>query len=237
MSVRRWSASTVRRSSSRSGRAADPSVDCFYVYPTVSREHAGNASMTLGPEEVRVVEQQLARFGSVCRLLRAALSPSDAAGATWPRTSSATGAPLRTTSAHTATCATRGTTIFGTTTTAAAWSSSSATRKAPRSWSSWWPMPSRARPHKSSCCRSSWAADTCRFPSENRWVATSGRCRCASARGSSGAPSILRRFAPTARRRQMRASAGRSARGWKPRASIRRSSTGRPVRWAPICRR
>jgi hypothetical protein len=47
---------------------ADPPVDCFYVYPTVSRDHAGNASMAIEPEEVQVVEQQFARFASKCRL-------------------------------------------------------------------------------------------------------------------------------------------------------------------------
>lgn len=48
---------------------ADPKapVDCFYVYPTVSREPGGNASMKVGEEEIAVVNQQFARFGTVCR--------------------------------------------------------------------------------------------------------------------------------------------------------------------------
>jgi hypothetical protein len=48
---------------------ADPNapIDCFYVYPTVSRDPGGNASMKVEEEEVAVVNQQFARFGSVCR--------------------------------------------------------------------------------------------------------------------------------------------------------------------------
>ncbi|HWK36599.1 DUF3089 domain-containing protein [Sphingomonas sp.] len=48
---------------------ADPRapVDCFYVYPTVSRDPGGNALMEIGEEEVAVVNQQFARFGTVCR--------------------------------------------------------------------------------------------------------------------------------------------------------------------------
>jgi hypothetical protein len=48
---------------------ADPkaSIDCFYVYPTVSLDPGGNASMKASKQEIRVVNQQFARFGSVCR--------------------------------------------------------------------------------------------------------------------------------------------------------------------------
>ncbi|WP_116091494.1 DUF3089 domain-containing protein [Sphingomonas crusticola] len=48
---------------------ADPQapVDCFYVYPTVSLDPGGNATMHVGREEVAVVNQQFARFGAVCR--------------------------------------------------------------------------------------------------------------------------------------------------------------------------
>lgn len=48
-------------------RASDAPIDCFYVYPTVSREPTGNASLTVQPEEIAVVNQQFARFASVCR--------------------------------------------------------------------------------------------------------------------------------------------------------------------------
>lgn len=43
-------------------------IDCFYVYPTVSLDPTPNSDMNIGPEEQRVVVQQLARFGSQCRL-------------------------------------------------------------------------------------------------------------------------------------------------------------------------
>jgi len=43
-------------------------IDCFYVYPTVSLDQTPNSDITPGPEEREVVRQQLARFGSVCRL-------------------------------------------------------------------------------------------------------------------------------------------------------------------------
>ncbi|MFM8377269.1 MAG: DUF3089 domain-containing protein, partial [Phenylobacterium sp.] len=50
--------------------AADPRapVDCFYVYPTVSNDNAILSDMTANDEERRVVEQQLARFASKCRV-------------------------------------------------------------------------------------------------------------------------------------------------------------------------
>ena len=43
-------------------------VDCFYVYPTVSREPTANADMTAGPEEQHAVLEQFERFGARCRL-------------------------------------------------------------------------------------------------------------------------------------------------------------------------
>jgi len=43
-------------------------VDCFYVYPTVSRDITGNSDMIAGPEERAVIRSQFARFGSQCRL-------------------------------------------------------------------------------------------------------------------------------------------------------------------------
>ncbi len=49
---------------------ADPKapVDCFYVYPTVSNDAGITSDMNAGPEELNVVKQQLARFGSKCRI-------------------------------------------------------------------------------------------------------------------------------------------------------------------------
>lgn len=48
---------------------ADPDapIDCFYVYPTVSRDATPNSDMEAGPEEMSVITAQFARFGSVCR--------------------------------------------------------------------------------------------------------------------------------------------------------------------------
>ncbi|HZP67642.1 MAG TPA: DUF3089 domain-containing protein [Rudaea sp.] len=48
--------------------AANPPIDCFYVYPTVSMEPTPNADMAIGPEERGVVRLQFARFASKCRL-------------------------------------------------------------------------------------------------------------------------------------------------------------------------
>jgi len=47
---------------------ANAPVDCFYVYPTVSRDPGPNATMAIEPAEQNVVRQQLARFGAKCRL-------------------------------------------------------------------------------------------------------------------------------------------------------------------------
>lgn len=49
---------------------ADPKapIDCFYVYPTVSTDPGVVSDMTANAEELNVVKQQLARFGSKCRI-------------------------------------------------------------------------------------------------------------------------------------------------------------------------
>ena len=43
-------------------------IDCFYVYPTVSRDPGVNATMAIEPEEQRAAQQQFARLGETCRL-------------------------------------------------------------------------------------------------------------------------------------------------------------------------
>src|SRR5262249_45338134 len=43
------------------------SIDCFYVYPTVSTDPTPNSDMTADAAELNVVRQQFARFGSKCR--------------------------------------------------------------------------------------------------------------------------------------------------------------------------
>ncbi len=47
---------------------ANAPIDCFYVYPTVSLDTTANSDMTAGPEELNVIKQQFARFGSQCKL-------------------------------------------------------------------------------------------------------------------------------------------------------------------------
>lgn len=57
-------------SSTVEGWKADPKapIDCFYVYPTVSNDPGAVSDMTANAEELNVVKQQLARFGSKCRI-------------------------------------------------------------------------------------------------------------------------------------------------------------------------
>jgi hypothetical protein len=47
---------------------AEPTFDCFYVYPTVSRALATNAPRRVTPELAYVVRAQAVRFQRVCRL-------------------------------------------------------------------------------------------------------------------------------------------------------------------------
>jgi hypothetical protein len=46
----------------------DPPIDCFYVYPTVSREPRDYADMTLSPEVEHVTRAQGAELSSRCRV-------------------------------------------------------------------------------------------------------------------------------------------------------------------------
>jgi hypothetical protein len=46
----------------------NPAIDCFYVYPTVSLDPAGNSDMNIDAAERGVVRAQFARFGAACRL-------------------------------------------------------------------------------------------------------------------------------------------------------------------------
>jgi hypothetical protein len=43
-------------------------IDCFYVYPTISNDPTANSDLNAGPEEKRVAQHQLAPFGGACRL-------------------------------------------------------------------------------------------------------------------------------------------------------------------------
>ncbi|HEY0027447.1 MAG TPA: DUF3089 domain-containing protein [Allosphingosinicella sp.] len=47
--------------------ARDPKIDCFYVYPTVSRDAGDNSDLVAGPEEQATAAVQFARFAGTCR--------------------------------------------------------------------------------------------------------------------------------------------------------------------------
>ena len=46
----------------------DAAIDCFYVYPTVSREPTANSDISAGPDETGAARRQFARFGAGCHL-------------------------------------------------------------------------------------------------------------------------------------------------------------------------
>ncbi|MFN7917811.1 MAG: DUF3089 domain-containing protein [Vicinamibacterales bacterium] len=48
--------------------AANPPVDCFYVYPTISTDAGTYSDMTPDAAELNVIAQQFARFRQVCRV-------------------------------------------------------------------------------------------------------------------------------------------------------------------------
>jgi DUF3089 family protein len=54
-------------STGQSTVAKDPPLDCFYVYPTVSRDQAMNSDLDAGAEEKGATQSQFARFAGVCR--------------------------------------------------------------------------------------------------------------------------------------------------------------------------
>jgi hypothetical protein len=52
---------------SRSMPASNPPLDCFYLYPTVSRDNGLNSDLNMS-EEIGVAAAQAARFSSVCKV-------------------------------------------------------------------------------------------------------------------------------------------------------------------------
>jgi hypothetical protein len=48
--------------------AADPPIDCFYVYPTVSQQSTVNADLSIDEEEMSVARYQVELFSQVCNV-------------------------------------------------------------------------------------------------------------------------------------------------------------------------
>lgn len=48
--------------------ADSPSVDCFYVYPTISSDQSINSDLQAGIEEINTVRSQVAHLSSVCEV-------------------------------------------------------------------------------------------------------------------------------------------------------------------------
>lgn len=69
-----------RRSTEAFVPAADPAVDCFYVYPTVSEAPGASAPLAVTEAEVYVVRAQAARFAASCRLFAPAYRQITRAG-------------------------------------------------------------------------------------------------------------------------------------------------------------
>jgi hypothetical protein len=59
---------TGNRTTSQLVPAKDPPIDCFYVYPTTSRQTTINADMSIDPEERAVAAAQAALFSQVCKV-------------------------------------------------------------------------------------------------------------------------------------------------------------------------
>jgi hypothetical protein len=53
---------------SKLATAKDPPIDCFYVYPTTSRQAGANADLSIDPEETAVAAAQAALFSQVCKV-------------------------------------------------------------------------------------------------------------------------------------------------------------------------
>lgn len=49
-------------------RVANPAVDCFYVYPTVSEQETPVANLAIEPAEISIAQYQAARFSQVCKV-------------------------------------------------------------------------------------------------------------------------------------------------------------------------
>jgi hypothetical protein len=76
--------------------AADPKVDCFYVYPTVSDQKTPLANLTIDPEERAIAVTQASRFAHVCRIFAPMYRQATLAAITGATTPGSTAKPLRT---------------------------------------------------------------------------------------------------------------------------------------------
>jgi hypothetical protein len=56
------------RTTSQPTPAANPPIDCFYVYPTTSHQTTMNANLSIDPEERGVAAAQAALFSQVCKV-------------------------------------------------------------------------------------------------------------------------------------------------------------------------
>ena len=52
----------------KSSPAADPKIDCFYVYPTVSQQKTANANLDIEVAETSVAIAQASRYSQTCRV-------------------------------------------------------------------------------------------------------------------------------------------------------------------------
>jgi hypothetical protein len=52
----------------RAQPASNPPIDCFYVYPTVSKQTTPNANLEIGEEETQTAIDQASRFSQQCKV-------------------------------------------------------------------------------------------------------------------------------------------------------------------------
>jgi hypothetical protein len=63
-----YNGTTRQESVQKPVKAHKPSIDCFYVYPTVSEQEGPNADLTIEPQETQIAVDQASRFSQDCRV-------------------------------------------------------------------------------------------------------------------------------------------------------------------------
>lgn len=63
-----YEGSTRREALQKPARTGRPSIDCFYVYPTVSEQEGPNANLTVEPQETQIAIDQASRFSQDCKV-------------------------------------------------------------------------------------------------------------------------------------------------------------------------